>query len=128
MSEITGLPRAVKVGGFSYSVKESNEFTQGAGVYALVDHRRLEIHIGVEPPTDPLRVRESFLHELVHAVANVYGLGAGEPLAEPWAEALGSGLFQVLRDNPEATAFILGPSLGAVSQEDGQGCGVHRLA
>ena len=114
----------------------NDDFTQGAEVYAAVSDARLEVCIGIEHSTSPLRVRAALLHELVHAVVSVYGGGEdlGEPLVAPgwksasglniplphcgsgppfsmsWSTpelALASGLFQVLVDNPVSTAFIL---------------------
>ena len=106
-SLVDGLPQCVRVGGFTYAVVPSDEYVQGAESYAVVDHRRLEIRIGVEPPTDPQHVRQALLHEMVHAVAQVYGAGTGEELTEGWVESLSHGLYQALNDNPEAVAFIL---------------------
>ena len=99
------LPKSVKVGDFTYTVNPNDDFTQGAEVYAAVSDARLEIRIGIEPSTSPLRVRAALLHELVHAVVSVYG--GDEDLDEPLLAALSSGLFQVLRDNPRVTGFIL---------------------
>ncbi len=101
------LPECVKVGGVIYRVIPSEEFTRGAESYASVSHRRLEIYIGLEPPNDPQQVRQSLLHELIHSAAQVYGAGTGEELSEAWVESLTRGLYQVLRDNPDATLFIL---------------------
>ena len=131
-----GLPKNVKVGGFTYTVNPNDDFTQGAEVYAAVSDPRLEVRIGVEHSTSPLRVRAALLHELVHAVVSVYG--GGEELGEPLVAALSSGLFQVLRDNPRVTGFILEAGIlpGQVSvgglkytvspdQEFTQGAGVY---
>ena len=106
-SLVDGLPEYVRVGEFTYAVVPSDEYVQGAESYAVVNHRRLEIRIGVEPPTEPQHVRQALLHELVHAVAVVYGAGPGEELTESWVESLSHGLYQALNDNPDAVAFIL---------------------
>ena len=101
------LPATVNVAGLTYSVVPNDDYTQGAEAYAITSHRRLEIRIGVEPPTAVQQVRLALLHELVHTVANSYGGGSGEDLSEAWVDALSHGLFQVLRENPGAAAFIL---------------------
>ena len=112
------LPATVNVAGLTYSIVPNDDYTQGAEAYAVTSHRRLEIRIGVEPPTAVQQVRLALLHELVHTVANSYGGGTGEALSEAWVDALSHGLFQVLRENPGAAAFILEPDGPC---EDGSG-------
>ena len=58
-----GLPKSVKVGGFTYTVNPNDDFTQGAEVYAAVSDARLEVRIGIEHSTSPLRVRAALLHD-----------------------------------------------------------------
>ena len=68
----------------------------------------MEIRIGVEALTAPQRVRQALIHEIVTVVGHVYGAGSGEELTEEWVEVLGLGLYQVIRDNPDVMAFIMG--------------------
>ncbi len=67
---------------------------------------RLEIRIGVDSIA-PQQIRLALLRELVSAVSVNYR-AADYELPEPLVGSLASGLFQVLRDNPAVTAFILG--------------------
>ena len=117
------LPESVKIGGLAYSVEINDDYLRGAETLSAASHQCLEIRLAAGPPTARQKVQESLLYELVHIVGQVYG--AGEDLPESWVHAITNGMFQVLRDNPLATNFILGEDSndGVDAQDDDEpGC------
>lgn len=51
----------------------------------------------------PDQLRETLLHELIHAIGGIHGLAMAEADVAP----LSAGLYQALRANPELAAFLL---------------------
>ena len=113
-----GLPKAVKVAGLTYSVEVNNDFTSGGEAYGHTSNVRLLIRLAMKEPIAPPQVRQALLHKLIHAIADNYGGTADGALSEHWTDSLASGLFQVRRDNPVATALILGGDEPTPVQED----------
>lgn len=86
------FPSWVRVGGHTYRVVRDYQFEDG-DLYGQTDHSGLEIHIcgGVEPSIEEV----TFFHELIHAVAWVYGVKLGEKATD----RLANGLYQALNES-----------------------------
>lgn len=93
------IPNKIKVGGFEYKVVRNYRFKETA-LAGQAHHRTLEIRLsdvetnGLKYPKS--KVEETFLHELLHCVDNVYNCGK---LDEDMVDRLSNGLYQVLEDN-----------------------------
>jgi len=103
------LPKQVKVGGLIYEILAQPDLMRETDHIGTTKHANLLVTVDA---TVPLQVQQStLLHELLHCISNVY-LNP-DNLTEEQAYHLEGGLFQVLRDNSEVTAFILGGMNGS---------------
>lgn len=96
------LPERVKVGGFWYSIQAAHDEMIARGNYGVTENPDLVIKVDEERPT--LVVRETLLHEVVHAVETFFP--EGEQLLERQCKGLSRVLFQVFTENPEVRKFI----------------------
>jgi hypothetical protein len=65
-----------------------------------------DLTIQLEENQPPSLLRETVLHEIIHAIASQFGLGE-ENTEEQWANAIGVGLLQVLRQNPQLSSWLV---------------------
>lgn len=99
------VPRSVVVGPHIYEVRlvdglRHDEEDPLLGVCFTDD---LLISLDADQP--PSVMRETLLHEIVHALAHQWSLGDTSD-EEAWASALGVGLLQVFRYNPDLVAWL----------------------
>jgi hypothetical protein len=104
------LPETVQVGPFIYSVKVDRQ------VMAIVDGSgqwggdSLEIWMSDAP--HPVRVKETLLHESLHALWHLVGLNEPYPQEEKDSPGediinrLAPALLSLLRDNPELVEWL----------------------
>lgn len=107
------LPTSVQVGGRVYSVSKclnklnAQRLASGSYMMGYTNNRTLEIV--VDPEVAPMMRKETLLHEVLHAIADVSGLSQiDSPDEENFIESVDSTLLQVLRDNPALLAYLCG--------------------
>lgn len=93
------IPSRVKIGWKRYKVirgkHESMLISGGDLLYGCIDPTRGEIHLNDDYSTQ--QQKATLLHEMVHGISDMYGLGFDEPTVEVFSDAL----FTVMCDNPE---------------------------
>lgn len=108
------LPRRVHVGPHTYrvvcdAVAMAVECRDaGEDLVGRCSHRTLTIHI--EPDQAASQMRDTLLHEVLHAVANMTALDGewGDEREEETILRLAPALLDVLRRNPRLVAFLTG--------------------
>ena len=108
------IPASVQVGPYVYTIvadtarieeceKESRE-----ELFGMTLHKSLEII--VQPTAADMVIRETLLHEVLHAV--LYNTGIADRMTEKTEEhlirALSPALFVLLRDNKNFLGYIVG--------------------
>lgn len=68
------------------------------------DQQLIKVKTGQHPET----LRETLLHEIIHAIEEQIDLG----MKERQVHSLAIGLFQVLRENPALVRFLTAPTKG----------------
>ncbi len=104
MSGKGSLPAVVRVGGMDIEIEDWNPKVANAenkwGSFNTV-----ELRFRIDTSGSPFRVIQTFLHEMLHMVWWNMGL-RDKDKEERIISALANGLLQVLRDNPDAIAFV----------------------
>ena len=96
----------LRIGGYQIAVDVENQHLAVAGVLGAYACDELKIMMKDEGP--PQLVAETLIHEVLHAIAEIYLEGYADGVSEHVVAMLGQGLFQVLRDNPGFAAFVTG--------------------
>jgi hypothetical protein len=104
MSERKVPVSQVWVNGVPYQVVEEDRPRNENGGILYGETRYSKLQLAVDPGNPAHRVRETMLHESLHAVDDEYGLGLDEAIVDRLARAL----YATLRANPELVKFILG--------------------
>lgn len=92
------IPNKVKVGWKTYDVILADPTLNGGDeLYGQIDYDRCTITL--RAAASPDQQRATLVHELLHAVSNMYGLNLDEKLVEDLANAL----YCVYKDNPSCT-------------------------
>jgi Zn-dependent peptidase ImmA (M78 family) len=96
------IPNQIEVAGIKYIVEELPfiEINQNRNYMGLCSYDQTKIQVITSISDD--RKRETFVHELTHAIMNEAGFHLTEergPHTEEAVERIGKVLFQVLRDN-----------------------------
>jgi hypothetical protein len=92
------LPTKLVIGPFEYTIKLKNHIeVDGNGCYGSHDARKQVIRLRRKNTDD--RMRETLMHEVLHALSCRDGLG----LDEETVQTLGTGLAEVLVNNPVMT-------------------------
>jgi hypothetical protein len=112
----TRLPSSVRIGAYTYTVSNGDDFYQKvhsiqdpADILGMCDS--VECLICLRPGLPPQVERNSFLHELLHAAKAVGGhpdLSTDDP-EEAFISATTHPLLMILRDNPKVVAYLLEP-------------------
>ena len=102
------IPNKVKVGGYVYDVLRPRDpfINNGVECDGLHDFSRATIKVTESGILDYQKT--VFLHELIHAIIEVYCPGIGDELDETLAQQLSKGIYQVIVDNPE---IVLNPEI-----------------
>jgi len=97
------FPEKIKIGGHEYTVIIGYNFKERNDLYGQCDNNLKEIRVCTVDGTGNQRpeasIIETFLHELLHAIENVFC--AGQEINEAITEGLGQGLTATMVDNPE---------------------------
>lgn len=111
------VPARVAIGPYTYEVKEvpdpENPKTPGVAIWGYCDTQNLTIYLDADAKDE--RKRETFLHEVIHAMSEVMGRSLSEQ-AVFW---LGIALTEFLQRNPEVVAMFA-PATIVASREDGR--------
>ena len=107
-------PPSIRVGPYRYTVKVDSERIKeletesNADLYGITTHGILEIVL--QPEVADMVMRETLLHEVLHAV--LYNTGISDRMTDKAEEhlvrALSPALFSLLRDNPDLVQYITG--------------------
>lgn len=95
------IPSQVKIGGFKYDVSEVNHAlcvnqTEVKGRIEY-DYHKILIRNDIQSRQG---MEQTFLHELVHAIARERGLDWGDN-DEFYTEEIAKSLHQIIKDNPD---------------------------
>ena len=95
------IPNKVKVGGYVYDVLRPRDtfINNGVECDGLHDFSRATIKVTESGILDYQKT--VFLHELIHAIIEVYCPDVSDEVNETLAQQLSKGLYQVIEDNPE---------------------------
>jgi hypothetical protein len=114
MEAVVTCPASVRVGPYRYKVVVSAERIKelekesNSELYGITTHGHLEI--ALQPDVADLILRETLLHEVLHAV--LYNTGLSDRMSDKAEEHLIRGLspalFALLRDNPDLVAYLVG--------------------
>lgn len=92
----------VEVAGLRYDVVITNNLSLGKDYVGEIDYENLEIRLREVAPE---KMRQTFCHELVHAIMASIGEMEHD---EKFVEAFSQGLYAVLKHNPDFIAKISG--------------------
>lgn len=99
----------VKVAGLTWNVRADDGDCEGRHLFGQTNFVKQEIKYA--KMQEPDRLRQTVLHELVHVIIEAYAppkVSNDEGLSEEIANAVGTGLGQVLGDNEELREYLLG--------------------
>jgi hypothetical protein len=100
------LPKTVYVGPYDYNVKLTKSL--GDSLYGETDNTNSEIL--VHPEQSKSSRRDTFLHEVLHAIFHTSGaskaLGWDMKTEEQLIRLINPWLVQVLQDNPDLIAYL----------------------
>lgn len=101
---IVPLPKRLKIGPYDYKV-QPHVFDDGD--YGECDCKKLVIR--VDTSTAPGTVRDTIVHEALHALLDLVGFGKRltEEAEEDLVRSLSPALLDLLRRNPSLVDFIL---------------------
>lgn len=108
----TEIPESIEVGPFTYTVTTdelARRRAEGAEKSLLNGHTDCEqLTIIVDPAIAPAMLRDTVLHETLHAIADVTGLGHewGVEKEETIIRRLSPVLLDVIRRNPALVAYL----------------------
>lgn len=98
------LPKVVTIGAVDYSVvadaKAVRDFNgrRAESAWAFTD--KFTTAITLDGDMSDSRMRETLLHECIHALLYEHSIDYGDAPEEPLVEALGNAFLQLIRDNP----------------------------
>ncbi len=96
------LPKQVKVGAYIYKIIPMKEFS-GSGHCGTCNNETLEIR--VRTTLSPAQVKNTLLHEILHAVYYHQGMGDSEG-EEVVVNGIANGLQMVFHDNPILKRYL----------------------
>jgi len=92
------IPRSIKIASHKVKIRVVKNIKEPSGVlgYADLTHNLIVLRKEYNGQSlDESTITEVLLHEIVHQVAELYGIN----LSEKEVKQLGAGLLQVIRDN-----------------------------
>ena len=98
------IPTTLKIGPFEYRVETDNERLRDEGYLGETFSHKLLIQLRQDVAFGQLR--ESLLHEVLHAISSTYLPADSRPL-ETAIYSLSAGIAQVLLDNADFTRLFL---------------------
>ena len=97
---------SLRIGGYQIPVNIENQHLAIAGVLGVYAGDDLKIMIRDDGPA--ALIADTVLHEVLHAITEIYLEGHTECVSEHIIAMLAQGLFQVLQDNPNFTSYVAG--------------------
>ena len=99
MKPAAGGPESILVIGKTFAVEDVDKVDdEDSSGEQRRDQQLIKVKAGQHPET----LRETLLHELIHAIEEQLGLD----MKERQVHSLAIGLFQVLRENPALVRFV----------------------
>jgi len=98
------LPKAIRVGAFDFAVEVLKPMTAGA-LRRFGEFSAMENCIRVDPNADRIKVLDTLLHEINHAVFWAYNIDDKDD-EERTVGHMASAWTQIYRDNPDLLRFI----------------------
>ena len=99
------IPTKIKILYKEYTVEhEPNLHDQGGDLYGQIDYMIEKIYLN--PNSSEEQQKATLIHEIVHGLSDMYGIG----LKEKQVEKLGNAFYMLIRDNPGV--FIEGEKKG----------------
>lgn len=93
------IPKSIKIGGAVYGVVLVDGLrdpeNENGIIHGKCDQTKRFIHLNAA--NEPNMQETTFLHELVHALSEIYGI---TPMPEADVDRLANGLHAVIRQNP----------------------------
>jgi hypothetical protein len=93
------VPAKIKIGGYNYTIRQNrrvNRELDSAGMWGRHSATLREIQVATDGNMSDQQYSQTFLHELTHAISNVYC--EGREVAESEVAAISNGFFQVLEE------------------------------
>lgn len=119
---VNNIPTTIRIGPYDYTVIVDSERIKeleretSSELYGITSPGILEI--ALQPNVADMVLRETLLHELIHAL--FYNTGISERFTDKTEEqivrALSPALFSLLRDNPALVACIMGDSRSCTNE------------
>ena len=101
---MTSHPDTIKVNGRNITIKYSKaEKLPGACGVFFSQKSRIELSKDQEPQ----ELRDTLLHEILHAILHTQGREYGGEIEEIYVRALATGLLGVFQDNPELHQWLI---------------------
>ena len=101
---MTKKPQAVRIGTQNYEVEFVDKLSDCSTIlYGHHLHSEMKIKLGSDYPDD--LQRETFVHECLHAIDCRY---LNDKLSEDQISVLSSGIFDWIRNNPDAIDWVKG--------------------
>ena len=96
------IPKTLKIGGFIWTVEESEKIANEGNVFGSTHSRKQRIFL--EPNESRQKKEHTLIHEIMHALWWQAGLNSRykkdeNKFEEEIVDALSNGLYQVLKDN-----------------------------
>ena len=101
-------PKSVKIGNIVYEIRVTDDIITDGGAIAFGRVSGWREEIEIHSKCSFTRMRESLIHEIVHAIESESGMSDGviledeEARVESWAKAL----LQFFRDNPKVVTWL----------------------
>lgn len=109
----TGLPNSIRVGPFDFTVREwTHQEGYSRGRYGEMS--TVDFTISVDQTTAPVKLVDTILHEIGHAIYWAYGIEDGDQ-EERLVGTLATAWTQVWRDNPSLLHWV-GATLGRADE------------
>jgi Zn-dependent peptidase ImmA (M78 family) len=104
------LPKSIRVACFDIAIKDWEHV--GAAAHSRYgEYSSIEEVIRVDTSHSPVRVAETLIHEISHAIFDLYHLADNDE-QERTVGQFATGMTQVLRDNQEVIEFLKDSLLG----------------
>jgi hypothetical protein len=97
------LPTRIKVGHFVYRVERWRSEGEAGDRWGECDHGELVIRL--RPVIPGTQLADTLIHEILHAIHNVWGLRVGDD-EERIVAVTATALLTVFRDNPKLLAWL----------------------
>ncbi len=98
------MPQKIKVACFDVSIEDWKPISAATN-QKYGEFSSMEMLIRIDTSVDSIKVVDTLMHEINHAIYWAYGIEDGDN-EERTVSTLSTGLVQVIRDNPDLLAYI----------------------